>query len=60
MLKVFIGYLGEKLIVHKNYGGMGFKDLTSFNFAMLGKQGWKFQTNTDYLVTKLGTIFFSL
>jgi len=29
----------EKLYVHKNYGGMGFKDLTSFNVAMLGKQG---------------------
>jgi hypothetical protein len=27
----------EKLSVHKNHGGMGFKDLAAFNVAMLGK-----------------------
>jgi hypothetical protein len=27
----------EKLSVHKSHGGMGFKDLTAFNLAMLGK-----------------------
>jgi hypothetical protein len=43
----------DKLTVHKKYGGMGFKDLTAFNLAMLGKQGSKFQTHTDCLVTKL-------
>lgn len=43
----------DKLTVHKKYGGMGFKDLTTFNLAMLGKHGWKFQTHTDCLVTKL-------
>ena len=37
----------ERLSVHKNNEGMGFKDLTSFNVAMLGKQGWKFQNNTS-------------
>ena len=31
----------EKLFVHKFFGGMGFKNLTSFNVAMLGKQRWK-------------------
>jgi hypothetical protein len=32
----------EKLSMHKTYGGMGFKDLSVFNLAMLGKQAWKF------------------
>jgi len=32
---------------------MGFNDLTTFNLAMLEKYGWKFQTHTDCLVTKL-------
>jgi len=32
---------------------MGFKDLTSFNVAMLGKQGWKFQTDAERLVSRL-------
>jgi len=43
----------ERLSVYKNHGGIGFKDLTSFNVAMLGKQGWKFQTDVDSIVTKL-------
>lgn len=43
----------DKLIVHKKFGGMGFKDLTAFNLAMLGKQGWKFQTQPECLVTRL-------
>jgi len=29
----------ERLSVHNNYGGMGFKDRTYFNVVMLGKQG---------------------
>ena len=43
----------ERLSVHKNFGGMGFKDLTSFNVAMLGKQGWRFQTDSSSLVCRL-------
>ena len=43
----------DKLTVHKNHGGMGFKDLTAFNLAMLGKQGWKFQFQKECLVSKL-------
>jgi hypothetical protein len=31
-------------MVRKNHDDMGFKDLMTFNLAMLGKQGWKFQT----------------
>jgi hypothetical protein len=43
----------DKLSVHKRHGGMGFKDLAAFNVAMLGKQGWKFQTVLDTLVAKV-------
>jgi len=39
--------------VHKNFGGMGFKDLTSFNMAILGRQGWRFQTDLNSLVSCL-------
>ena len=39
--------------MHKKYGGMSFKDLTAFNLVILGKQGWKFQTDPDSLVTNL-------
>lgn len=43
----------ERLSIHKNYGGMGFKDLTSFNVSMLGKRGWKFHTDTSSLISHL-------
>ena len=43
----------EKLSMHKTNGGMGFKDHTAFNLAMLGKQGWKFLTEPDSLVSRL-------
>jgi len=43
----------ERLSVHKNFGGMRFKDLTSFNMAMLGKQGWKFQVDNTSLVSRI-------
>jgi len=32
---------------------MSFRDLTTFNLAMLGKQEWKFQTQPECLVKKL-------
>lgn len=43
----------DKLTVHKNHGGMGFKDLKYFNIAMLRKQGWKLQTDKHSLVSRL-------
>lgn len=43
----------DKLIDHKNYGDMGFKDLMSFNVAMLGQQRGKFQN----WFSKLGVSF---
>lgn len=39
--------------MHKNHGGMRFKDLTAFNLSMLGKQGWKFQTEPGALVSRI-------
>jgi len=42
-----------KLSAAKVYGGMGFKDLSAFNLAMLGKQGWKFITEPDSLVARV-------
>jgi hypothetical protein len=32
---------------------MGFKDLSAFNLAMLGKHGWKFITEPDSLVARI-------
>jgi len=43
----------EKLSAPKIHGGMGCKDLSTFNLAMLGKQGWKFITEPDSLVTHI-------
>jgi len=43
----------EKLSAPKIHEGMGFKDLSVFNFAMLGKQGWKFVAEADSLVTRI-------
>jgi hypothetical protein len=36
--------LWERLSVHKQAGGMGFKSLKAFNHVMLGKQAWNFLT----------------
>lgn len=43
----------EKLSMHKVHDGMGFKDLTTFNLAMLGKQGWKFMNEPTSLVARI-------
>nr|KYP34809.1 Transposon TX1 uncharacterized [Cajanus cajan] len=43
----------EKLSMRKEHGGMGFRNLYGFNLAMLGKQGWKFLTNQDAIVTRV-------
>jgi len=39
--------------MHKTHGGMGFKDLTAFNLAMLGKQAWKFISEPHSLVSRI-------
>jgi hypothetical protein len=43
----------DKLSLHKNDGGMGFKNLTAFNLALLGKQGWCIMSNPDILISQL-------
>jgi len=43
----------EKLSAPKIHGGMGFKDLSAFNLAMLGKHGWKFITEPNSLVARI-------
>ena len=43
----------EKLSMHKNHGGLGFKDISASNLSMLGKQGWKFLTDPQSLVSRI-------
>ncbi|XP_019179273.1 PREDICTED: uncharacterized protein LOC109174494 [Ipomoea nil] len=43
----------DKLCVPMKFGGLGFKDLKSFNLAMLGKQACRFLTNPSSLVAKV-------
>ena len=43
----------EKLSAPKIHEGMDFKDLSAFNLAMAGKQGWKFITKPDSLVARI-------
>ncbi|GAU25475.1 hypothetical protein TSUD_71290 [Trifolium subterraneum] len=41
----------ERLTMHKNAGGLGFKSITAFNYAMFGKQAWNLLTNPGSLIT---------
>jgi hypothetical protein len=43
----------ERLSMHKNAGGSGFKSIEAFNYAMLGKQAWKLLSDPSNLITKL-------
>jgi hypothetical protein len=46
IIKVFTGCHGKNSpYINKNSGATGFKNLTTFNLAMLGKQEWKLQFN---------------
>ena len=41
----------DKVCTPKEMGGLGFRNLKSFNLALLAKQGWRLQTNTHSLVS---------
>ena len=45
------------MCTHKKYGGMGFRDVSAFNLAMLTKQAWRLIRNNQslfYRVYKVG------
>lgn len=49
-----MSWLPWKLLCQtKGNGGMGFKDLTCFNLAMLSKQGWRLITKPSSLFSRL-------
>ena len=37
----------------KNRGGLGFRELRSFNLALLAKKGWRLQTNSNSLFNRV-------
>ena len=43
----------EKVCVSKEEGGLGFKDITNFNTAMLGKQLWRLTEKPNTLFSRV-------
>lgn len=43
----------EQLSIPKDQGGLGFKDIETFNLAFLGKQMWRLLTRKDSLLAKV-------
>lgn len=42
-----------RLCKHKSTGGLGFRNFRDFNLALLAKQGWRFLTKPNSLVSKV-------
>ena len=49
----WLGLAGRECVNQRIMGGMGFKDLKSFNKALSAKQGWRLQTNSHSLFTRV-------
>ena len=43
----------DRMCLPKDKGGLGFRDLKSFNLALLAKQGWRLQTNSSSLFSQV-------
>lgn len=43
----------DKMGLEKSEGGLGFRNLTGFNLALLGKHVWNFVTNAYSLVARV-------
>ncbi|CAN1261991.1 Putative ribonuclease H protein At1g65750 [Linum perenne] len=43
----------ERMCTLKEFGGLGFRNLMGFNLAMLGKQGWRFISDPNALVSRV-------
>ena len=43
----------DKMCLPKDRGGLGFRDLKSFNLALLSKKGWRLQTNSTSLFSRV-------
>ena len=43
----------DKTCIPQKFGGLGFRDFTAFNVAMLGKQGWRLVSKPTSLVNRI-------
>ncbi|MCH96170.1 RNA-directed DNA polymerase (Reverse transcriptase) [Trifolium medium] len=43
----------DELTLHKDFGGLGFRNMEAFNLSMLGKQGWKLLIEPNSLLSRI-------